>query len=80
MLKRVSYWDFLKLKARVLLLEAKMKDLEQTNVRLHSAGFKIRIIETIDSHFLAEALENHGEIKKGDTFLTLKEHVKEPPK
>ena len=43
-------------------------------VRLHRAGFKIRILETTDSHYLAEALENHGEIKKGDKFLTLKLH------
>jgi len=50
------------------------------DVRVHLAGFKIRVLDKCDSHFLVEALENHGEIKKGDTFLTLKEHVKEAPK
>ena len=48
--------------------------------KMHKAGFKIRVIETIDSHFLVEALENHGEIKKGDKIRVLKEHVEELPK
>ena len=54
------------------------------DVRLHKGGFKIRVLEKVNSHFLVEALENHGEIKKGDKFLTLKLHcerlVKEPTK
>jgi len=50
------------------------------DVRVHLAGFKIRIRGECTSHFFVESLENHGEIKKGDTFLTLKEHVKEPTK
>lgn len=59
----------------ILKLESQSDD-----VRLHSAGFKIRVLHQCDSHVLAEIMENHGEFRKGERVRVLREHVEELPK